>query len=343
MTDLMNRLTGAGIPFIFVLDFDLKQPVILPLAEAASQGIFYDFNGMTNCAPTGRPLPEFQFRKFPVPYEKYRQAFNTVRENLLAGNSFLTNLTLPTPIETSLSLREIFEHSRARYKLLFKDRFVVFSPETFVTIEGNAIRSFPMKGTIDATLPDARQLLLNDHKERAEHFTIVDLIRNDLGRVADRVTVEKFRYLDRVRTPEKDLFQASSRIAGLLQPRFITQIGDLFAELLPAGSVTGAPKSKTVEIIRQAEQYDRGYYTGVFGYWDNGRADSAVMIRFIEQTPEGLVYKSGGGITVYSDPEKEFQELIDKVYIPIVAGSGQSARMRPGAGSQGSKPLNFSN
>ena len=98
-----------------------------------------------------------------------------------------------------------------------------------------------------------------------------------------------------------------------------------------------------MEIIRQAEQYDRGYYTGVFGYWDNGRADSAVMIRFIEQNPEGLVYKSGGGITVYSDPEKEFQELIDKVYIPIVAGSGQSARMRPGAGSKGSKPLNFSN
>ena len=79
MTDLMNRFAGAGIPFIFVLDFDLKQPVILPLAEAASQGIFYDFNGRTNCASTGRPLPEFQFRKFPVPYEKYRHAFNTFR------------------------------------------------------------------------------------------------------------------------------------------------------------------------------------------------------------------------------------------------------------------------
>ncbi len=318
----MNDYARAGQPFLFILDFDLRDPVILPMAEAAGQGIYYDFNGLTNYLPAGFDPEPVRMEKYPVAYEKYATAFHLVQENLFKGNSFLTNLTFPTPIRINLGLQAIFERSTAPYKLLFKDRFVVFSPETFVKIRDGAIYSFPMKGTIDAGIPNAREILLNDPKERAEHFTIVDLIRNDLGRVSRQVRVEKFRYIDRIRTHERDLFQASSRIAGRLANDFHTRIGDIFAELLPAGSVTGAPKAKTMEIIRAAEGYERGYYTGVFGCYDNGRVDSAVMIRFIEQTPNGLVYKSGGGITVYSDPRKEYRELVDKVYVPILAAAG---------------------
>ncbi|OGU77880.1 MAG: hypothetical protein A2279_07140 [Stygiobacter sp. RIFOXYA12_FULL_38_9] len=87
--------------------------------------------------------------------------------------------------------------------------------------------------------------------------------------------------------------------------------------MLPAGSISGAPKKKTVEIIQNAEKLERGYYTGVFGYYDGNNLDSAVMIRFIEQTAEGLVYRSGGGITFMSDVNSEYQELIDKVYVPF--------------------------
>jgi len=90
------------------------------------------------------------------------------------------------------------------------------------------------------------------------------------------------------------------------------------AALLPAGSVTGAPKKKTVEIIRETENYDRGYYTGICGYFDGSRLDSGVMIRFIEKNENGTIFKSGGGLTVYSDPEREYREMIDKVYVPIV-------------------------
>lgn len=321
MTQLMNDLARADQPFLFILDFDLSDPVILPMAEAAGQGIFYHFNGLTNYRPAGFDPEPVQMEKFPVDFEKYAAAFHLVRDNLLKGNSFLTNLTFPTPVKLNLGLQAIFERSTAPYKLLFKDRFVVFSPETFVNIQDGVIYSFPMKGTIDATLPNALEVLLNDPKERAEHFTIVDLIRNDLGRVCRNVRVEKFRYIDRIRTHERDLFQASSRIAGQLDGNYRNHIGELFAQLLPAGSVTGAPKAKTVEIIREAERYNRGYYTGIFGYYDNGRVESAVMIRFIEQTPEGMVYKSGGGITVYSDPRKEYRELVDKVYVPILAAA----------------------
>jgi len=91
--------------------------------------------------------------------------------------------------------------------------------------------------------------------------------------------------------------------------------------LLPAGSITGAPKKKTVEIIKEVENYARGYYTGVFGCFDGQNLDCAVMIRYLEKIGAQIFYKSGGGITTYSDVKSEYRELIDKVYVPIVGNN----------------------
>jgi para-aminobenzoate synthetase component 1 len=201
--------------------------------------------------------------------------------------------------------------------LLFENRFVVFSPECFVKIEDGIISSYPMKGTIDASIPSAEEIILNDEKEMAEHITIVDLIRNDLSIAARDVHVEKFRYLEKIETNSKNLLQVSSKIVGLLEPNYNERIGDIIFSMLPAGSISGAPKKKTVEIIQYAEQTKRGYYTGIFGYFDGRNLDSAVMIRFIEKTNKGLIYRSGGGITFMSNVNSEYQELIDKVYVPF--------------------------
>jgi para-aminobenzoate synthetase component I len=95
------------------------------------------------------------------------------------------------------------------------------------------------------------------------------------------------------------------------------QLGDILCALLPAGSVSGAPKAKTLEIIREAEGEDRGYYTGVFGYFDGTNLDSAVMIRFIEHNQGEYYYRSGGGITTQSQAENEYQEVLDKIYVPV--------------------------
>ena len=88
--------------------------------------------------------------------------------------------------------------------------------------------------------------------------------------------------------------------------------------MLPAGSVTGAPKEKTVQIIRETEPFERGFYTGICGYFDGESLDSAVMIRFIEKTDNEMVFRSGGGITARSDASSEYLEMIDKVYVPVV-------------------------
>lgn len=309
----MNTLGNLRQPFFFVIDFELENSFVFTNHELEEKNIKFSIGSYESNPIT----KEIVFDTKPIDYEKYLTAFNYVVNQISLGNSYLTNLTFPTYIETNLSLEEVFNYSRAKYKLLFQNKFVVFSPESFVKINNGTISSYPMKGTIDAAIPNAAEIILADEKEMAEHITIVDLIRNDLSIVAKNVRVEKFRYIDKIETNKKILLQVSSQIVGDLEPDYHNKLGDIIFSMLPAGSISGAPKKKTVEIIRQAEKVKRGFYTGVFGYFDGNNLDSAVMIRFIEQTPTGLIYRSGGGITFMSDVKSEYQEMIDKVYVPF--------------------------
>lgn len=307
----MNELGTQRIPFLFIIDFMKKNGKIIPLNELNDEIQF----GM-NVEPE-KFDSELILNKQPVSFEDYEKQFEFVKENILLGNSYLTNLTCPTPIQTNLSLEEIYRYSKAKYKLFWQDKFVCFSPESFVRIINGKIYSYPMKGTIDASVENAEEKILSDQKEMAEHYTIVDLIRNDLSKVARKVSVPKFRYIDEIQTNEKKLLQVSSEISGELPEDFHQHLGTIFDKLLPAGSICGAPKDKTVDIILKAEHYDRNFYTGIFGVFDGKNVDSAVMIRFIENTENGLVFKSGGGITHQSNAKEEYNEMIDKVYVPI--------------------------
>ena len=314
----MNEYGKGKTPFLFICDFELKHPLIYKLDEVPEDHILYDINGITNVREDLFSNKKLVFEKKPVEFSKYAKAFDIVQHHLRRGDTYLLNLTLPTPVSTNYSIKEIFYNSRAKYRLWIKDKLVVFSPEVFVQIKNGRISSHPMKGTIDAKIPDAENIILNDEKERAEHVTIVDLIRNDLNRVSKKVKVEKYRYIDHLTSNDKDLLQVSSEVSGELPSNYFEQIGDILQELLPAGSISGAPKKKTVEVIKNAEGYERGYYTGVFGYFDGMNVDCGVMIRYIEQTEKGLIYKSGGGITLRSKVETEYKELIDKVYVPVI-------------------------
>lgn len=308
----MNELGTNKVPFFFMIDFLKENGEVIPLSEL-NEDISFEVNS------SQKQLINriFNFEKLPLSYEDYLSKFEIVHQNLLFGNSYLANLTFPTKIETDLSLDEIYRYSEAKFKLKYKDEFVCFSPERFVKIENKKIFSYPMKGTIDEKLPNADQLILADEKEAAEHATIVDLIRNDLSLVADNVHVTKYRYLDKVKTNDKTLLQVSSEIAGDLKENYHENLGNIFNQLLPAGSICGAPKKKTIEVILEAENYDRKFYTGVFGVFDGESLDSAVMIRFIEKNNDQLYFKSGGGITAKSDSFSEYEELIQKVYVPI--------------------------
>ena len=316
----MNTYGKLQIPFLFIIDFEMQSPIVIPLDKVSNKNLQFNINGLQNLLYSRKKKlkEEIHFSKHPISFLQYQKAFDEALCEINFGNSYLLNLTFPTPIQTNLSLEEIFQHSQAKYKLYLPNQFVVFSPETFVQIHKGQIASFPMKGTIDAAIPNARQKILADPKEKSEHYTIVDLIRNDLSMVSKNVRVEQFRYIEEIQTHESRLLQVSSKIVGDLAPDYPSKIGDLLFTLLPAGSISGAPKRKTVEIIQSAENYTRGYYTGVFGYFDGQNLDSAVMIRFIEKNNNGQLYfKSGGGITSLSKAKTEYHELIKKVYLPF--------------------------
>jgi para-aminobenzoate synthetase component 1 len=300
-----------GIPFVFLVDYSLENAWAGSLEEAAELGFSFEFD------QAGLPSESILFSKKPISFPDYSEKFQQVQAGLKRGDSFLLNLTAETAIETPLSLEDIFQRADAPYKILVQDYFTSFSPETFIQIQGNEIASFPMKGTLEVSDGFSEASLQNDPKEKAEHATIVDLIRNDLSKVAYPIQVEKYQYVEKVKTNTGELWQMSSKITGKLMPKFEGKFGSILKELLPAGSITGAPKKATMQLIAKIEAYDRGFYTGIMGKFDGNSFNSGVLIRFIEKRKDGLHFKSGGGITVFSEATKEYDELIQKVYLPF--------------------------
>jgi len=318
--ETLNEWGRKKIPFLFLVDFEIQKPIAIKLIEVDPQEIFFSINGFSNDSHKNNASNvevKLEFQNDAISYQEYKSKFDFIKDRLCYGDSFLTNLTKKTAIKLNQSLQQLYFLAKAKYKLFYKDEFLMFSPETFIKIENEKIFSYPMKGTIDASIENAKEIILSDAKETAEHITIVDLIRNDLSAVATDVKVTKFRYVDEVKTTSKNLLQVSSEVEGKLPPNYLSNLGTLLVSSLPAGSVSGAPKTKTLEIIRTAEGEDRGFYTGVFGYFDGTVLDSGVMIRYIEKQGDQFHYRSGGGITAQSEIQKEYQELIDKIYVPV--------------------------
>lgn len=376
--DKINRLASQDEPFLFVINYQGDKAFIRQLSDINPEECLFDFEGRGNFSDemknNSEKIAEISWQIAPPLYENYERSFDIVKNNIMAGNSYLTNLTCKVPVNCNLSLEDIFNQAKGKYKLLLRRKrnqaedkaqqkeeeeaqnkadkkeenieeisnpFVCFSPETFVRIKNGRIYSYPMKGTLDASLPDAEKQLMEDRKEAAEHATIVDLIRNDLSRVAENVRVDKYRYIDVLHTNKGDILQTSSEISGSLPEDYRQHLGKILDAQLPAGSITGAPKDKTMQIIHEAEGYDRGFYTGIMGIYDQGELNSAVMIRFIEEenspvdfeadgeknfkANEGkepkesreLYFKAGGGITSKSDCRREYEEVIQKIYLPF--------------------------
>jgi para-aminobenzoate synthetase len=252
----------------------------------------------------------------------YAVAFDRVQEHLRAGNSYEVNLTyrlnLATdadpldPVAAYLRLREINPAPYAGF-LQHEGAFLLSSsPERYATIDRHRrIETKPIKGTTPrgATAEEderSRAHLASDPKFRAENLMIVDLLRNDLAMVCEPGSVE-VPVLMEVESYET-VHQLVSTVRGHLRDD-VTTVGALRA-LFPAGSMTGAPKLRTMEIIEEVEDSPRGVYSGAFGWISgDGRADLGVVIRSLAGTRAGgWRIGTGGGITVASDCAEEYAE-----------------------------------
>jgi para-aminobenzoate synthetase component 1 len=254
-------------------------------------------------------------------HEGYVSAVESVREYIKAGDIFQANISqrfeadmpLP-PYELYRRLRQINPAPFASY-LNFDDLAVVgASPERFLRVRGDLVETRPIKGTRprgEDTASDeslARELI-NSVKDNAEHVMIVDLERNDLGRVCryGTVKVSELAALERYAT----VFHLTSTVEGRLRPE--KNIIDLLKATFPGGSITGAPKVRAMEIIDELEPTRRSVYTGSIGYIGfDGTLDLNIVIRTILVKDGTAYFQVGGGVVYDSDPEGEYRETLDK-------------------------------
>jgi len=306
-------------PFVFFIDF-LKNDFAIFTEEDLSKNpdVLVQIGTYKNFQPPKISAEkDFLFLPLPESFEDYQKRFQKISTAIESGKIDLINFTCKTRVESNLSLKEIFYRSKAKYKVFFRNEWVCFSPETFIEIKQGNIYTYPMKGTIDANLPDAKNTLLNDPKEKEEHQKSVDLLIHDLKKVAQNIQVSDFRRVDYLQTNRKNLYTTSSEIVGKILPEWEGKIGSILNRLLPAGSILGNPKEESLKIILESEDYSRGFYSGICGYFDGENLDSGVLIRFVENENGKLFFKSGGGITAKSNPRKEYEEVIHKIYVPI--------------------------
>jgi para-aminobenzoate synthetase/4-amino-4-deoxychorismate lyase len=252
-----------------------------------------------------------------VKKEQYIRAIDCIKDYIARGHTYQVNYTLrgrfnytglPSDLYLSLRARQSVSYGaviRNRKKWLLS-----FSPELFFRLEEQKIWSKPMKGTLKRgrTIDEDCELarfLANDPKNRAENIMIVDLLRNDIGRLScpGTVRVPEIFTVERYET----LFQMISRVEGKIRPD--TSWHKIFRALFPCGSVTGAPKIRTMEIISGIESSPRGVYTGAIGFISPQRkAVLNVAIRTVVLDGESGEFGVGSGITIDSDPEREYDE-----------------------------------
>lgn len=313
----INKAGSQQTPFFFILDYEMSEGLFIENPTTQSE-ILFEFNGVGNKPLLAMSYQQAYLKVSPIPESEYRTKFDIVYQGLNNGEFDVINLTVRTPINTNISSQEIFIRSQSPYQVFIPGKFVSFSPERFVKIEDGRISSNPMKGTIDASMPYAEQVIINDPKEIAELNATTQLITEELSSVAQNVSIKRFRYIDKIESFNRTLLQVSSEIEGELTNDYMSQMGNILFSLLPAASITGSPKIKAKEYIRMAESQTRGYYCGIAGYFDGKTLDTAVLIRFIETENEKMFFRSGGGITRNSVWKKEYHEVLNKIYLPFV-------------------------
>lgn len=253
--------------------------------------------------------------------EEFCSIVDRAKEQICAGEiiqivlsqKFSTKLTI-APLQLYRALRFI---NPSPYTFFFKNKdhiLIGSSPETMVKLEDNIASLRPIAGTRKrgATAAQDRMMadeLLNDPKERAEHLMLVDLGRNDLGRVAKpgSVQVKKFMNIERY----SHVMHLVSDAEAVLDDGF--DAFDLLKAAFPAGTLSGAPKVRAMELINALESESRGVYGGAVGYFSySGNMDLAITIRTLEITGDQLTVQTGAGIVFDSVPEKEYEETQNK-------------------------------
>ncbi|MAV64971.1 MAG: aminodeoxychorismate synthase, component I [Candidatus Marinimicrobia bacterium] len=254
----------------------------------------------------------------------FEKIINKIKDYLYLGDTYQINYTQPIsfdffgdPLSLYMKIKETANPKYGVYLDVNRFQFLSFSPEKFFIKNKTSIETYPIKGTISKSnieKDDKIQIkkLFNSEKDRAEHLMIVDLLRNDIGKISKfgTVKVEKLFSIETFET----IHHMVSKIVGNIRDE-VTEI-DIIKALFPGGSITGAPKFKSVQIIDDIEEYNRGIYTGSIGTINgNGDMDFNICIRTMTINNNRAIYPVGGGIVWDSEPQSEYSEAKNKANI----------------------------
>ena len=263
--------------------------------------------------------------------EEYFASIDKIKNYISEGVSYEVNFTYPNKVLTNLDDLELYEalleRQKTPYNLFFKNKYTTllsFSPELFFRLQGNKIFTKPMKGTIQrgqSKIEDEKnfEFLQNDIKNRAENIMIVDLLRNDLGRIAKTGSVKVDKLFEIEAHPT--VFQMTSEISAQLRDNI--KLFDIFKAIFPCGSITGAPKISTMKVIKELEKFSREIYCGAIGFLSPEECVFSVPIRILQSKNPKLYgvekksaffkYSVGGAIVWDSTPEDEWNETLTKM------------------------------
>lgn len=286
---------------------------------AGSKRVAGDLEG----PPPPPAFPPGRVRLLPGPgREDHAAAVSAALAYIAAGDIYQVNLSQRF-LAVGVQPGAVYAAMRRQHPMPFSAyvdcgelQLISASPECLFFREGRRLATFPIKGTRprSAEVAQDRRLaaeLLSDGKEMAEHVMIVDLERNDLGRICKTGSV-RVDWLARLRS-FASLHHLESKISGEIEPEVST--AEVLRALFPGGSITGAPKIRAMEIIEQLEPVDRGFYTGSIGFLDDcGRASFSIAIRTVVAAGGCLAYHAGGGIVADSDPAREYDEILLKAH-----------------------------
>jgi para-aminobenzoate synthetase component 1 len=285
------------------------------------ESVFAEIQGIENSIVAQQSIPSIQPR---ISKKDYLYTINQLRQHILRGDCYEINFCQEffatdagiDPIAVYGKLSEISPNPFSCYYKLNDKYLLCASPERYIKKTGSKILSQPIKGTNkrSSTLFEDEQLkqdLISSEKDKSENVMIVDLVRNDLSKICQEGSVQVEELFGIYPFPQ--VYQMVSTISGQLQDGI--DFTDVLTATFPMGSMTGAPKKRVMELIEQYEQTKRGIYSGCVGYISPEKDyDFNVVIRSImyNYSNKYLSYQVGGGITFYSDAEKEYEECLLK-------------------------------
>lgn len=299
--------------------------------------------------PVKNPREVYLFPKPKISFSEYKKGFDVIKAEIASGNTYEVNYTFDFQIDTNYSSNEIynyfFKEQKTPYNAFFKNNYeeiLSFSPELFFKKVGNKILTKPMKGTIERGCNEKEDrekinFLKNDLKNRAENVMIVDLLRNDLGRISKTGSV-KVPKLFEIET-HKTLHQMTSEIISEIKDG--TTLYEIFQAIFPCGSITGAPKISTMNIIDNVEVGNRNVYCGAIGFIHKDCCEFSVPIRILQKTKDerSYIYRAGGAVVWDSVVENEWDEAILKT--AFLAENSRDWQLLETLKVEGGKPILF--